>query len=36
MGDVKAVTTTVPPTLAALPHGKPASAGTFVTAAGAE
>jgi len=34
MGDVKAVTTIVPLTLAALPHRKLASAATSVTAAG--
>ena len=36
MGDVKAVTTIVPLTLAAVPHRKPESAGTSVTAAGSE
>jgi hypothetical protein len=36
MGDVKAVTTIVPLTLAALPHRKLASAVKSVTAAGAE
>ena len=36
MGYVKAVTTIVPLTLAALPHRKPSSAATSVTPAGAE